>query len=274
MVDVILMAALAEEGLTQTTFDLIGKAMQRHQELAGLSFEWIAARAHELALDAPLFSDTRRTVIEELTDRSLRRLAVSLAAKIVGAGRPLKNEERALLGELGFELEIMGTDLDKLLEPSTPEEARGFYRAACNDPTDPEAPTLFDAISQAENDDELRPLTYKLYAVRRILDTLPPGSELVSVAESVRMGPHFARLDGTVDLANAGQCFIRCLADGEALHPAEHASLAGIASELKELSFLAIAHQGSISPMDQEFLDGLDQTKLRVEKVDIWEAVT
>jgi hypothetical protein len=213
-------------------------------------------------------------VIQELGDRSLRRFAISLAARIVGAGRPLRNEERAILSELGFELEIMGTDLDKLLVPSEGEEARGFLRAAVNDPSDEDAPTLFDSIANAAGDEELRLLTYKLYALRRVLDTLPPGSDLVSAAEAVRMGPHFARVDGVIDLADAGQCVVRCLAEGEAMHPAEHTALAGISSELKELSFLMIAYQGSISPMDQEFLDGLDQTKLRVEKVDIWGAVT
>ena len=272
MVDVILMAALADDALSQLTFDLIAKAMQRHPELQGLSWEWVVARSQELALDAPLFSDVRRELSGELSDRSLRRLAISLAAKIVGSGRPLRNDERAILSELGFELEIMGTDLDALLVPSQGEEARGFFRAPCNDPRD-DAPTLFDAIAKSKDDDELRLLTYKLYALRRIVDELLPGGEVVSVAQKVQLGPHSSRVDAVIDVANAGQTFVRCLADGEALHPAEHAALSGISGELKTLSFLMIAYQGSIAPMDQELLDGLDPTKLRVEKVDIWEAV-
>jgi hypothetical protein len=274
MVDVILMAALADDALSQTTLDLIAKAIQKNQELAGISWEWIVARSRELALDAPLFSDTRQAVIAELEDRSLRRFAISLAAKIVGAGRQLSSGERAILSELDFELKIMGTDLDKLLIPSEGEDARGFLRSITNDPTDLEAPTLFDAIAKAQNDDELRLLTYKLYAIRRMIDLLPAGAELTSVAEGVRMGHHFARVDAVIDLPNSGRFIVRCLAEGETMHAAEHECLAGIAGELKELSFLTIVHQGSITPMDQEFLDGLDQTKLRVEKVDIYEAVT
>ncbi len=272
MVDVILMSALASEGtLTQETLDRIARALQSNSEFSGVSWEWVLARADELALDAPLFSDARAALSSELPDPFLRRSTLALAAKIAISRRALGEAQRAILHELGVAFDIFGADLDELLVPGDDPEP-GFLRSAYNDPAEG-APSLFDAMAQAKTDAELRLFSYKLCALRRILDELLPGSTLASVGEVLEMGSHAGRVDAVIDVVDAGRCIVRCLAHGEALHPGEHRLLGGLAAELKELSFLMIAHQGPIPLMDQAFIRELDPTKLRVEKVDIWEAV-
>jgi hypothetical protein len=273
MVDIVLMPALADGVISQDTLDRLAKAIQRQPELNGLSWEWVLARADELSLDAPLFSDTRESLAEQLPDSARRRLGISLAAKIVGAGRPLVDDARAILAELASSFGIYGDELERLLAPSEGDEARGFIRASCNEQR-ADAPSLFDALTVAETDEEIRVLLFKLYAIRRVIDAILPGAELVTLCDTFRAGVHSGRVDAVLDLQNAGQCVIRCLAEGEALHPEEHRMINSVAGELKELSFLMIAHQGSIALMDQALFKGLDPTRLRVEKVDIYEAVT
>jgi hypothetical protein len=273
MVDIILMPALADGFIAQGTLDRLARAIQRHPELSGVSWDWVLARCDELALDAPLFSDTRENLSDQLPDTAKRRLGISLAVSIVGAGQPLIDDVRAILGELAGAFGIRGKELEAMLAPAKGEDTKGFVRATCNSQR-PGAPTWAQALGGTKSDDETRVLMYKPYAIRRIIDVILPGAELVALCETFRAGLYAATVDAVLDLDNAGRCIVRCLAEDEALHPEEHRILGQLAGELKELSFLMIAHQDSIPLMDQAFLKGLDSTKLRVEKVDIWEGVT
>lgn len=270
MVDIILMAALADGTLCDATLDRIAGTLQRHARFDGLEWEWVVQRSQELALDAPLFSDARAALVRSLADPASRRLGISLAAKIVSAERPLAEEERAILYSLAEAFDIPEPELDELLKPWAEEErVEGYLRSRYNDPNDPQAPSLFDAMARTDSDSELRLLMYKLCAARRLADSVADEGTLAGVGENIRVGPREYRVDAMIDLETGGRYVVRFLAEGEALYPAERAILSTLQARMNEESLLVIAHQGTISGPDTAFLRGLDQTKLRIERIEI-----
>lgn len=270
MVDIILMAALADGSVSEETLDRIASTLQRNPRFEGLDWEWVLQRSQELALDAPLFSDARAALVEALVDPTSRRLGISLGAKIVSAERPLAEEERAILYSLAQAFDIPDAETEKLLEPWSPDELdQGYLRSRYNDPNDLRAPPLFDAVAKAPTDAEVRLLIYKLCAARRLADELAELGGLTGVGETIRVGDREYRVDAVFDLETGGRYLVRFLAEGEALYPAERPILSTLQARMNEESLLVIVHQGALSPPDSAFLRSLDQTKLRVERIEI-----
>jgi uncharacterized tellurite resistance protein B-like protein len=271
VVDMVLMVALADGTIAQATLDRIARALESIPELEGLDWDHVMQRAQELSLDAPLFSDARTSLAAALDDSSERDIGIALAAGIVAADRPLEDSERAILYSIGEALDLSEKQVDELAAKKVGREVvgRAYLRGACNDPDDPQAPNLFDAIAKAKSDPEVRMLMYKLAATRRIVDEILIGSSIAGVCEVARVGAYQYRADALLDMKEGGRCIVRFLADGEAMFPGEHRVLSALQARLNEPSFLMIAHQGDISPPDAAFIRGLDSTRLRVQRIEL-----
>lgn len=267
--DIILMAVLADGMISQTELDGIAKTLNTYDEFDGLQWDWVMHRAQELREDAPLFFDTREALVQELTDPRLRVLGLTLAAQIVSAERPLEEEERALLDSLGQAFEIPEPEREVLLSrPSELARDIGFFRGPFNDPTQETPKQLFDAIANSADAPELRALMYKLGAIRKVMDNHLEGeASILGLGETMKMGPLHFRVDALIELEKT-RYLLRCLADGEALHPEEHKLLRLVVNQrMAENAMMWVVHQGVLSPADESMLEGLEPSKFKRLKV-------
>jgi uncharacterized tellurite resistance protein B-like protein len=270
MIDVVLMAALADGDLTDEERDRIGRAIRDVEDLHGLDWDWVLARGDELALEAPLFFDARQT-LDRLTDPARRRSALTIAANVVAADRPLFDEERALLGSVARRFDIEDDEFTRLIEPSRlPGPGRGFERSRFNDPTLTRKVEWVDALQDAENEGQRRLLLYKLAGLRLLTWTAFADDEarVIRVGERLRFGAYVFRVDGVLEVGTR-RWLCRFLAPAEALHPGEQPMIRTLADRLPETAAILVAHFGQLSPADASFLQGFDPRRVhRVELQD------
>jgi hypothetical protein len=270
-VEVLLMAGLAEGEPTSGLFDRIARAMRDHPRLRGADWDWVVGRAAELSLEAPLFFDARVAAIDALTDGDDQRLALALAARIVGGGRELADETRAVLGALGQGFGISDPELGVLLSPSgvTDSTDLGFARCSFNDPRARTDATLLESLRAADDDAQRRLLLFKLAAVRRLAWRWgpEPRMRLLKLGEPLHVDASRLRVDAVVEHAGR-RTLARCVAAGEALHREEHALLKTLAERLPETARVRVVHEGPLSPEDASFIKGVDPARLTTVELD------
>lgn len=265
MVEVLLMASLADGELTPEGYDRIARALRDHPQLHTADWDWVVHRAGELAEEAPLFFDARVAIAERLTDRNDQRLALTMAARLVGAGRPLDEAPRAVLGALAGAFGIPEVEQSGLFGPSGVVDSTdlGFARCDFNEPTRRESPSLFEALRGAESDIERRLLLFKLVGVRRLLWSLgsTPAAHVVKLGERLRFEQLHFRVDAVVE-HEGRRSLVRFLAANEALHRAEHGLMRALAERLPETASVLVVHDGPLSPEDDSFIRGVDPERL------------
>ena len=261
LADVVLMTALADGHLSETERDGLAQAMRESDELAGLSWEKLLARAEVLAVDAPLFFDARRDVQKHLLDPFKRRQSISLAAKIVGADRPLAEEEQAILLSLAESLAIPEREARALLDEAAEAGQGRFLRIPFNNPRDGADSTIFDAIAAATDAPTLAALLFKPRAIRCAITLLAEGGTLSAVGERMTLGVHHLRIDGTITQGER-KWLLRCIARDEALHADERTVLKMLVEQLQPESKLVIVHEDELTASDEAFLDGLDPARV------------
>ena len=268
MLEVLLMAALADGDLTPDEYDRIGRAMRDHPGLAGIDWDLVVHRAGQLAEDAPLFFETRQALPLRIAEPDERRRAIALAARVVGAERPLVDEERAVLTSVADTFEIPESELQALLGPSESAPASGsnhlgFVRCDFNAPDDPAHRDLFTALRAAEDDEQRRLVLFKLTAARHVQWRLSAEGpvELLKTGERLRFGPDVFRVDALFERSGT-RILARFLSSDEALHRREHAILKVLADRLPETASLLVAHEGPLSPEDRSFVEGFDPHRL------------
>jgi len=259
------MASLADGELDARGFDRVARALRDNPELSAVDWDWVVHRAQELALEAPLFFDSRTEIAKALTDAEDQRRALAIAARFVGGGRDLADEPRAVLGALASAFGIPEHEHDHLLRPSgvTDSTDLGFVRAAFNAPEAENAPSLFEALRSASDDGQRRLLLFKLSAIRKLIWRLgaEPRPELVKVGEPLRFDDLRFRVDAILEHGGRRK-LVRCVASGEALHRGEHALLRRLADRLPETADLLVVHEGRLSPEDESFIRGVDPARL------------
>lgn len=264
MLEVLLMAGLAEGEPTPALFDRIARAVRDQPRLQSADWDWIVHRAGELAAEAPLFFDARSGVIEALGDAEDQRLALALAARIVGGGHALSDETRAVLGALGRGFGIAEPELDALLAPAiTDSSDLGFVRCAFNDPRADASVTLLESLRSAADDAQRRLLLFKLAAARRLAWTWgADGSvRVLKLGEPLRFDALHLRVDVVVE-RDGRRGLTRCVAPGEALHREEYALIKTLTDRLPETAQVVIVHEGPLSPEDDSFVRGVDPSRL------------
>src|SRR5262249_24325939 len=152
---------------------------------------------------APLFSEDREQLQRELTDPRARRLALSLAAKLVGEGRPLAEEERAMLVGLADNFKIPELERAALFLPwKQPSQFGGssiYVRSHFNSPERTGNQSFFELMGAAENDTEFKMLTHKVAAVRHLITKLFEGAEVLAMGEAIRVGPYTFHADAIIE---------------------------------------------------------------------------
>lgn len=268
------MAALADGDMTSDEYDRVGRVIRDRPELGSLEWDWVVHRVQELAEDAPLFFETRQTLPRRLSDPDARRRAIQTAVRIVGAERPLADDERAVLTSLAEAFGIPETEQGTLflLEPSEQSvEDYGFVRCTFNAPDAPPAKDLVEALNEAEDDLQRRLLLFKLSSARHLAWHWAPQEEtvLLKVGERLRFGSEMFRVDALYE--RTGQRLLtRFLAPTESLHRREHGIMKLLADRLPETACLVVAHAPGLSPEDRSFLAGFDPQRLQC--TELWSA--
>lgn len=268
--DVALMTALADSLISESALAQIIRSMLEYVELEGIAPEWMVRRTEELRDNAPLFSEIREQLVRELTDPRMRKLALSIAAKIVGSNRELLEEERAVLYSLAQAFRIPDGERNALLAPWRASifigDTLGFNRCEFNAPDLSTDQTIFEAMGAAVTDPEFRLLVHKVSAARHLLTQTFEGGDIDAVGEVLRLGPYGFRID-TLFRHNLHHYIARFLGPAEALHPLEHSLLGMMAHRLDEAVHVLVVHSDDLSSTDRVFLAGLDQNVVRAERL-------
>lgn len=268
LIDLLLMAAMADGVISQADLDRVARAIETESALSGVDWDRVRERVPAIEDDAPLFSETRARVAAQLKSKELQALGLELAAQFLG--EPLEEEEKALLRSLaeGFQLDHETTeDLIVPWRKVDPLQS-GYRRCRFNDPEGSPQLTLFQAVSDATDDEELALLTFKLAAARAAMTALSESAELVSVGESIELGDEVFRVDALIRVA--GQSFIaRFLDEDEAMYPKEHALMPRVLEHMDSSASIYIGYAGALAPPDEGALQLLDATRVRSQKLEL-----
>lgn len=266
LIDLLLMTAHADGEVTRVDLDRIARAIETHPELSGVDWDDVVGRQDVVREDGPLFSETRERVIRDLSDATLRRFGLTLAAQC--ASTPLTMEERALLVTMAEAFGIAEADREPMLSPWTHADPQrsGYVRPAYNDPRARERPSWAEALARAETDEELAILTFKATATRTVMTRLSESTELLSVGEIIEAQGRGLRVDA---LLRAGDTtwMARFLARGEAMFPDEHDLWPEILERMESSVSLFIGYAERLPPPDQAALRRLNPARLLIEKV-------
>ena len=262
LVDLLLMAGLADGVLDQRDVDRLARAIETRDELQGLSWNDVLGRARQLEDHAPLFASGRARVAASLDDPKARRFALSMTAQYLGS--PLSDGETQLLAAVAQDFDIPEEERQALLAPWAELDpfATGYVRCAFNDPDRVHLGGLFDSIANVETDVELGLLLYKLSATRAAMTVLSDDSEIGALGEVIEVEEGPFRVDAFIE-AERGW-ISRFVARGEALHRKEHEILAALLEQLDPAVGLLVGFAERLSPPDQAFLDGLDRRRTRL----------
>ncbi len=268
LLDVILMVALTDGPLDAAEWDGLAWVLGEEPLLAGVSFRQALARARALAGDAPLFADARDELAQTLDDPELRQRSVVLAAAIAGALRPLDEDEHALLNALARGFGLSEATLAALLRRADEQRPKGhlWARSPFNDPLRPR-PNLAELLAQTRDDRGLRQAAFKLAAVRSLMTKLSDHAEVARTGEPLETARGAWITDATV-LAEGRQYWVRCLAPGEALHPAEHELLETLLPLLPAEEGVLLVSTSELSRPDRELVGALAPL-LGLERVEI-----
>jgi tellurite resistance protein TerB len=271
--DVMLMTALADGFISDVEFNRIREAMLTYAELEGITAQRITERANELRDNAPLFSEPRDQLVRELVHPKMRRLAITLAAKLVGFERPLQEEERALLYSLAQAFRIPDAERNSLLAPWTSPifigDTNNYERCLYNAPGRIQESSIFDAMASSgpPPDPEFKLLVHKVSATRSLIAQRFEGAEIHAIGEVLRVGPYGFRIDALFAY-NLELYVARFLGPGEALHPLEHAILSTLMHRLDDAVKVLVVHAENLSSSDRVFLSALDPAVIRVERLE------
>lgn len=283
LADVVLMVALADSFASDAELERIAESIGSYAELAGVDFDYIYPRIEELQLTAPLFSEEREQLQRELTDPRARRLALTLAAKLVGETRPLAEEERAMLVGLADNFRIPELERAPLFTPwKHPSQFGGssiYVRSHFNSPERAETQPFFEFMGTIENDTEFKMLTHKVAAVRHLITKLFEGAEVLAMGEAIPVGPYTFHSDaileylenaqGTTQSIGYQRYIVRFLSTGETMHEAEHSILSTLIHRLDVNAHILVVHTSDLSTKDKVFLSGFDANLLRGEHLEM-----
>lgn len=241
-----LLAAIADGRFDQTARDRLALAVRDRPELAGLDWDWVIGRAEALDAEAPLFTEARTRIANQLTRSDHAEPAVRLAASLLATDPD--GDARFVLDDVVARL---GVDW-----PEAPEVLPRPARCAANDPEAPAVRTFADALAHARGE-ERRLLLYKLQAVRQVGRHLGDGARLLELGHQVPTGPFVLRFDARIE-AEGKLHHCRFLAAREALHPAEHAALRRAVETLGLGQRLVLAHQEPLLPPDASLWASMD----------------
>lgn len=256
LADVLLMAVLADGRLTEGEADALSWTLAHRPELAGLAWDDLILRARELVEEAPLFSDLRARLTEELTDPADRRRALTLANRVAGAQGPLAEEEEALLRSLANAFEIGEAEQAELFRAPPPGSPRFTWRrSAYSDPTIPKPKPFFDLLADARDPGEARILLHRLHVIRAIWDTRFRDAKLGMLGHTVATDGHHIRIDA-VFRHQARIVWIKALAPGESLYPRERQLWGTLLANKPRNTDLYLVYSGPMSPADIGTIDG------------------
>jgi hypothetical protein len=272
--DVILMTALADALIAGPELERVKGLILAYSELEDLGRAWVDERADELSDNAPLFSEERRQLARELTDPSMRKIALSYATKIIAPDRPLQEEEQALLDSLAAAFRLSDSDRNTLLVPwNNPAQfapdSFNYQRCEFNAPDRLKDQSIFESMAKTDEDDEFRMLVHKVSAMRNLMTKLfEEGGEVHGVGGILRIGPYGFRIDALIAHDYAHHV-ARFLGPGEALHPLEHGVLSMMAHRLDSAVRVLVVHAEDLSHSDRVFLAGMDPNRVRPELLEI-----
>lgn len=245
VIELALVAALAQERLHQTELDRIARAIQELPELSGIDWDWLINRIEELRGEAPLFSDARDRIAAVLGRSALASFALTFAERLLWEGPA--DDARFILSDISNRLSV---------DPTAPESPLpGLLRARFNDPADPDDIPFHTALARADPI-ERRLLLFKLQAARSVLDRLGPGSYVVDVGRHIAWGMALFRADAVIQ-AMSGRYTCRFLAPEEALHPEEHRLVPGMVTDLRFGEHLLFGYAGRLGAPDAAALEAL-----------------
>ncbi|MCC7381064.1 MAG: TerB family tellurite resistance protein [Deltaproteobacteria bacterium] len=268
LVDLLLMAALADGELSLADLDRIARAIETHDELRGYDWDEVKSRAKIVAADAPLFGDTRDRLAREITDPDLRRFGLKLAARCCRA--PLAEEEKALLHRIAELFEVRDKERAKILRWTDADPVgSGYLRCGFNDPAGTQRASWADALAKSEDDSQLAMLTFKATATRAVMSRLSDKTELLSVGELVAFDAEESlRVDAYLR-AGERTFLARFLAQGEALFPREHELLPALIDRVDSSVSIYVGYAGALPPPDEAALRRIAPERLRVEHLDL-----
>ncbi|MGF1509964.1 MAG: tellurite resistance TerB family protein [Myxococcota bacterium] len=267
LMDVPLMAALADGALTALEYDRLGRLLNDRPELQSLEWDHVIHRGRQLSLEAPLFFDARQQ-LQRLTDSARQRLALSFAARVVGSDQPLADEEQAVLASVAEIFEIPDGELAELIEPwlgpSVDRTELGFFRSEWNDPARRSDEGSFEALRSATDPHQRKILLYKWVGLRLLTWTEARGSlpQLARVGEQLPFGDYTFRLDGILEVGSR-RWMSRILSPNEALHRTEHVVLRSLAERLPEDASVMVGHFSRLSPEDHSFSQSFEPDQIR-----------
>jgi hypothetical protein len=284
IIDLLLMAGLADGDLSLIDEDRIAHAIHTQPELAGFDWDELVDRIEIIQGDAPLFSETRARLVRDLEDPEPRRFALTLTARFLGT--PLGEEETALLSALAGEFGIDESEREALLQPWTDADPfqMGYLRSDFNNPASLRRGTLFDAMERTQSDPELALLTFKLTALRVAMTRISETAELVSLGEVLECNADIregrSRDDGTgeetslrVDalIKHEHRRFVaRFVAKGEALYPAERRLFRTMLEQAHPSVTLLIGHADpTLCPPDEASLRRLPPGRVITERLEL-----
>jgi hypothetical protein len=251
IIDLLLMAGLADGSLSLIDEDRIARAIQSQSELQGFDWDDLVDRIEIIQSDAPLFSETRARLVRDLDDAEARRSALSLTSRFLGS--PLGHEELVLLSALADAFQIPVGEREVLLAPWTEADPfqLGYVRCSFNNPEAPRRQTLFEAMERTESDPELALLTFKLTAARVALTKLSEDAELIALGELIDLGGESFRVDALLQ-AQDRSFLARFLGKGEAMYPGERLLLEALVERLNPGASLLIGHADpALAPPDE-----------------------
>lgn len=261
--DVVLTVALADGDFTGPERDAVERALAEGA-LGETTWEAVLSRADELEADAPFFTETRAHLLEARWPAEAKTRALAAAARVGSAGTPLADEQRAFFYTLAEGLGFDEATVEGLLPPwgfaLAPAEEVGWVRPRFSDPDAREPANLFDALARARGE-ELRALAFKLSAPRDLASLELEGAKITEVGATVDLGDARLRIDAIVE-AEGVELWVRCLARGEALYPAERRLFPSLLTTLADHQRLAIAYQDRLTPADAAAISNLDPHQL------------
>ena len=154
ILDLLLMAGLADGDLGERDLDRIARALELREELDGLKWQDVIERMTEIEAEAPDFQAARERIKKSIKGDHTN-FAISLAAQLLGP--PLSEDERNLLLSVASDLGIPQKEQDDLLEPwaDTDPLSTRYVRCIYNHPDRARDESIFDAMAHAQDDIEL-----------------------------------------------------------------------------------------------------------------------
>lgn len=267
LVDVVFMAVLADGLSSDAKIEQAAKTLESYAEIQGLPGERLRARAEELRLDAPFFSDVRADIATDLVHGPTRRLALTLAAKVAAGSRPLESEELAVLQALGTDFAIPEREREHLIQPWTrgggAGAPKGYRVCGFNDPASRPVISVFDYLGHAPGNDQFVLAMHKLHAIRGVMSRWFESGEIVAAGESIGIGPHFFRIDAYLTWQDQRLLF-RFLAPGEALHPLERDIIELLVYRLEVGAKMILVPAGVLAPEDWALVREVNSPSLEV----------